>query len=87
MKGVLDRIEEDRYAVILLEEHNREVILPKDQLPSGSEVHDWFRITMEGDTVTSITLDEKTTQAEEAKTEDMMKKLRAKSKGSKFKRR
>jgi PBP1b-binding outer membrane lipoprotein LpoB len=44
------------------------------------------QITIENDKITSIILDEQTTQSEKEKVEDLMSKLRSKSKGSKFKK-
>jgi hypothetical protein len=46
----------------------------------------YFEITIEDDKITSLKLDEQTTLSEQDKVENMMTKLRSKSKGSKFKK-
>ena len=86
MKGYLDRIEDLQFAVILVEEINKEFIFQKDELPEGTTVKSYFDLTIENDKITSIKLNEETTNAEQQKVDDMMSKLRSKSKGSKFKK-
>lgn len=86
IKGYLDRIEDNQFAVILVEEMKKEFILPKDELPEGSKEKSYFDITIENDTITSMKLDEQTTLSEQKKVDDMMTTLRSKSKGSKFKK-
>lgn len=86
MKGYLDRIEDNQYAVILVEEMKKEFIIPKEDLPQGSKENSFFEITIENEKITSILLDEQATLSEQEKVDDMMTKLRSKSKGSKFKK-
>lgn len=86
MKGYLDRIEDNKFAVILVEEINKEFILPKDELPEGSVAQTYFDVTIEHDKIVSLTPNEQTTSSEQEKVEDMMAKLRSKSKTSKFKK-
>jgi hypothetical protein len=86
IKGYLDRIEDNQYAVILVEEMKKEFIIPKEDLPSGSKENSYFEITIENEKITSIELDEQTTLTEQEKVDDMMKRVRSKSKGSKFKK-
>jgi hypothetical protein len=86
MKGFLDRIEDQQFAVILVEELNQEFILPKDKLPSGSTERSYFDVTVENGQITFITWNEQETTAQQQKVDDMMEKLRSKSKGSKYKK-
>jgi Protein of unknown function (DUF3006) len=86
MKGYLDRIDDNKYAVILVEETKKQFVLPKEELPEGSAEKSYFDLTIENDRITSITLDEETTFSEQKKVDDLMEKLRSKSKGSKFKK-
>jgi hypothetical protein len=86
IKGYLDRIEDNQYAVILVEEMKKEFIIPKEYLPQGSKEDSYFEIIIENEKITSIELDEQTTLSEQEKVDDMMTKLRSKSKGSKFKK-
>ncbi|SDN48705.1 DUF3006 family protein [Bacillus sp. OK048] len=86
IKGYLDRIEDNKFAVILVDEIKKEFIVPTVQLPEGSKVNSYFELTIENEKITSITLDEQTTFSEQKKINEMMTKLRSKSKGSKFKK-
>ncbi|MFG6146993.1 DUF3006 domain-containing protein [Halobacillus sp. B23F22_1] len=86
MKAVFDRLEEEKYAVLLVEAHNKELVLDKDILPEGSKPNDWFEVTIEEDQVTSIKRDPEATAAQEKKVKDKRKRLKEKSKGSRFKR-
>jgi Protein of unknown function (DUF3006) len=86
IKGYLDRIEDNRFAVILAEEIKKEFIIPIEDLPEGSKEKSYFEISVENDKITSMKLDEQTTQTEQEKVNELMSKLRSKSKGSKFKK-
>ncbi|MEH6995677.1 DUF3006 domain-containing protein [Neobacillus drentensis] len=86
IKGYLDRIEDNQFAVILVEEMKKEFIIPKENLPQGSKENSYFEITIENEKITSMKLDAQTTVSEQEKVDEMMTKLRSKSKGSKFKR-
>jgi hypothetical protein len=86
MKGVLDRIEDNKFAVILVDELRKEFVIPKDQLPDGTKPNAWLDLTITDDNITSVRLNKEATSVEEEKVENMMNKLRSKSRGSKFKR-
>jgi len=86
MKGVLDRIEDNDMAVILIEEINKVLIIPLHELPSGSKENTWFHIEKKGETFEVISIDSKTTDQEADKSADVMKKLREKRKDSKFRK-
>jgi hypothetical protein len=86
IKGYLDRIEDNQYAVILVEEMKKEFIVPKEDLPQGSKENSYFEITIENEKITFLKLDEHTTISEQEKVNAMMTELRSKSKGSKFKK-
>jgi hypothetical protein len=86
IKGYLDRIEDNQFAVILVEEMKKEFIIPKKDLPKGSKENSYFEITIENEKITSLKLDEQTTLSEQEQVDEMMTKLRSKSIGSKFKK-
>ena len=85
MKGILDRIEDGRHAVILVEEEGVELVLPANLLPEGSQVNSWFTIDAENGQL-AVTLDEETSNAKSVQAEELMTRLRTKKKGSRFKR-
>lgn len=85
MKGILDRIEDDLYAVILVEEEGLELVLPANRLPAGSEVNSWFTIDTENGQL-AVTLDHETSFIKEKQAAEMTARLRKKSKESRFKR-
>lgn len=86
MKGMLNRIE-DGWAVILIEEEQKEFLLPLSQLPEGSQVNSWFEIELDGEKLCSISLDEESRAVKEKEVRDLRRKLRRRSGGSRFKRR
>lgn len=85
MKGILDRIEDGRHAVILVEEEGIELVLPANRLPEGSQVNSWFTIDAENGQL-AVTLDEETSIAKAEQAEELMTRLRTKKKRSRFKR-
>jgi hypothetical protein len=84
--GYLDRIEDNKFAVILVEEIKKEFLIPKTELPEGSPVGSYFQLTIETDQITSMKLDKQSTMTEQKKVDNLMSKLRSNSKGSKFKK-
>ncbi|WP_203340571.1 DUF3006 domain-containing protein [Planococcus beijingensis] len=85
MKGILDRIEDGRHAVILVEEEGVELVLPANRLPEGSQVNSWFTIDAENGQL-AVTLDEEASIAKTGQAEELMTRLRTKKKRSRFKR-
>ncbi|WP_067726080.1 DUF3006 domain-containing protein [Oceanobacillus damuensis] len=85
MKGILDRFEGDK-AVILVEENKTELIVEKSELPPGSKVNTVLLVEENNGEYTILSVDTASTQAEAQKSSDLMAKLRAKSSGSKFKK-
>ncbi|WP_077618200.1 DUF3006 domain-containing protein [Bacillus sinesaloumensis] len=86
MKGYVDRIEDNQHAVILVEEINKEFIIPINKLPADISPGAYVDLTIENETITSIKKNEDETNSQQQKVEDMMSKLRKKSSGSKFKK-
>ncbi|WP_018922941.1 DUF3006 domain-containing protein [Salsuginibacillus kocurii] len=54
VRGVIDRIEDGRYAVILVEELQHEFVVEKEKLPAGAKEGDWLWLELEEDKVQSI---------------------------------
>lgn len=86
MKGVLDRFADQNKAVILIEQLNKELIVTRDQLPEGSKEGDWLHLEKTNETFKVVAIDEEKTLEQTKKSLDLRDQLRAKRKGSKFKR-
>lgn len=86
MKGVLDRFEDNNLAVILIEETNQTLNIPTDELPPNSKEGTWFTIEERNGEFHIVSIDTEMTNRQTQKSNDLLKKLRAKSNDSKFKR-
>ena len=80
IKGYLDRIEDNNKAVILVEELNKEYVVPVTELPDGSAPKTWFNLVIIQDQITSIEKDAEKTNSEYEKMMDLLAKLRSKNK-------
>jgi len=78
VKGVLDRFE-NNIAVILIEEVNQELMVPKKNLPNKSYEGTWFLISITTDGFHILHIDKETTQTEKEKSLKLLKKLKNKS--------
>lgn len=84
-KGVIDRFEEN-LAVILIEAEKKELIIDVAKLPEGAKPGIWLKLKQLENEEWLIEIDLETTEVESNKTSDLLSKLRAKSKVSKFKK-
>lgn len=73
-KGVLDRFEQNQ-AVILIEELNKEMIIPMSELPSGSIENTWFDIEINDGAIGNIQVDCRTTMEELERVRGLMRVL------------
>lgn len=85
MKGILDRFEGNQ-AVILIEETKEELLVIKEDLPRGSAKNTIFNLAKENGSYTIVDIDFAQTKAARKTSSSLMDQLRAKNKGSKFKR-
>lgn len=83
LKGVLDRIEDGKKAVILIEHINHELVISVDELPKGTQVDTWLNIEKVDGDYQIHSIAEETTVSQQEKTAHLMKKLRARSKREK----
>lgn len=74
--AVIDRIEEGRLAVLLVEPEEREWIVPIEELPPDAQAGDWLRIRVEDDRLVHARVDPERTQAVAARIQDKMALLR-----------
>lgn len=78
-RGVLDRIEDERLAVILIEDMNKEIVLPILALPKGSKEGIWLLMTFEpSNNEWIITIDDDKTNRYRKKSFQLMETLRLK---------
>lgn len=74
LRGVLDRFEKN-VAVILFEDIDQELIIPRDQLPNGSVENTWFSIKYHTNGYKIISIDKEKTKKEKKKSLKLLKKL------------
>ncbi|MBM7096261.1 MULTISPECIES: DUF3006 domain-containing protein [Alteribacter] len=83
-QAVLDRIEDGQWAVLLVGEEEKEVILPIQKVPPKSKEGDWFIVTFVEDTVSSVVLDEEKTTSMQSSIQSKLQQLK-KKKQSRYK--
>lgn len=74
-QAVIDRIE-DGIAVILLGEAERQVNVPRKQLPKGAREGHWLKVEMAGDQIMRIELDREATETARKLIEEKFERLR-----------
>lgn len=79
-KAVVDRIVDGAHAVLLVEDEEREYVVPVAKLPSGTTEGSHVRIKILNDDVTKIEEDPKETLSAEQRMKDKMAQLRKRSK-------
>lgn len=85
MKGILDRIEDNQLAIILMEEERKEIAIPYKELPKGSTINTYFDVTSK-DGVYHLKINESETRKQSKRTSDLMQQLQKRKSNSKFKR-
>ncbi|QTM98991.1 DUF3006 family protein [Sediminibacillus dalangtanensis] len=86
MKGMLDRIEDEKFAVILVEEEGKEFVIDVRLLPKGVKVNDWLEFTVQEGDIANIRIDKRKTSNRQENSEALRDQVRSRSRGSKFKR-
>ncbi|SDN22669.1 DUF3006 family protein [Alkalicoccus daliensis] len=81
----LDRIEDNQYAVLIVDELNREYIMPVDQLPENAEEGTRGNVQIEDDKAVSFVEDKQATVSAKDRI-SQKKELLKKKKRSEFKR-
>ncbi|MDT8860110.1 DUF3006 domain-containing protein [Alkalihalobacillus sp. MEB130] len=87
VKGVLDRIIDDKYGVILVESLQKEFVVHSSFLPNGSIEGTWLNIEIEGDTIQHIEIDYHETAKAESRIAAKLQHLKISQRGSQFRRR
>lgn len=84
VKAVLDQIVDENYAVLLIGEEEKEFIIAKDKLPVNVEEGSWLLLTIIGDQISDIMVDQEETYKASQRIRDKMALLR-KRQGSQYK--
>ena len=85
-QAVLDRIVDGEKATILVESIGKEYVLNVSELPKGAKEGSLLDIELTNNTITTIAINHERTEEVSKKVTDQLNAIRAKSKGSKFKR-
>jgi hypothetical protein len=75
-QAVIDRIEDDRLAVLLVGQDERELLVPLDRLPAGARAGNWLRVQLDQDRLIDAELDEAQTRAAAERIQDKLALLR-----------
>jgi hypothetical protein len=87
VQGVLDRIEDNKFGVILVEELKKEFVIPKEKLPKGINDGAWLSLVIDSnDEIQSIEINQEKTDQVQQRINVKLDRIRKKSTGSKFKR-
>lgn len=81
----LDRFTDDGYALMLVENLNKQFHVPTSLLPEGSVAGIWFLVEVQGEEITSLEIDENKTTNMKTDIDNTMQRLQSKKK-SRFKR-
>ncbi|GAE25627.1 hypothetical protein JCM9140_1634 [Halalkalibacter wakoensis JCM 9140] len=87
VKGVMDRIVDQKKAVILVESLKKEIVIDQSKLPSGSKVGTWFQLEIKDEVVQTIEIDEAETKSRRRGIADKLQQVKASQKQSRFQRR
>lgn len=75
VSAVLDRMEDNDKAVLLMEDEEKEWVVKRNVLPSGARTGEWFDVYFQGPNEYRILQNEKHTEKMEKKIEGLRKNL------------
>jgi hypothetical protein len=75
-RAVIDRIEDGRYAVLLVGDIEREHVLPLSSFPFSVRPGLWLKVQFDNDVLVSAVADETYTKEVEERVSDKLKQLR-----------
>jgi len=76
-KAVIDRIEEGKYAVLLVGKREVEKVVPVEHLPQGAGAGSWLKVRVMPAGVTDMLLDEEETMAAQTRVRSKLEMLRS----------
>lgn len=84
--GYIDRIEEERFAVVLVDSLGKEFTVDVSRLPEGVMAGSYVRLTLADGEIGKMMVDEKKTASMEQEIADKLQRLKSRSPRSRFKR-
>lgn len=84
--GYIDRIEEGRYAVLLVEALAKEIIVDVSELPEGAKEGTYLKVTLIDGDVQRMTINQKETDKMEQEIKEKLQRIQSRSRKSRFKR-
>lgn len=81
-QGVLDRITNNQYGTILIEQLNKEFIINKSELPAGAKEGTWFDLVIENEEIKSLSINEELTKVRKQTIEEKLAKLKSRSRSN-----
>lgn len=85
--GYVDRIEEERFAVVLVESLGKEFVVDVSELPEIAEEGSYLTVTLMNGEVCGLALNQQETESMEQEIEKKLQRIKSKSNTSRFKRR
>lgn len=80
MKAVIDRIEDGKHAVLILNGNGEQKVISVDDLPAGADEGTWLQVEFDGDDITSIIIDEEETGKRSERISSKMDELKKRKK-------
>ena len=80
MKAVIDRIEDKKHAVLILNGDGEEKVVSVADLPDGAEEGTWLKVKFDGDDIKSIEIDEEETEERSERIGNKMDQLKKRKK-------
>ena len=81
-QGVLDRITDNQYGTILVEDLNKEFILNKSELPADAKDGTWFDLVIENEEIKSLIINQELTELRKQTIEEKLAKLKNRSRSN-----
>lgn len=85
-KGIIDRIEDGQYAVILIDRLQKEFVLPVAELPFGSKEGSIISIELSGSSIRVLSIEEDETIKAKVAIDERVDSLKKSSRKSRFSR-
>jgi hypothetical protein len=79
MKAYLDRIVDNKHAIILVGDDEKEFIVPKEQLPESCTTGMWLQVKVDAGSITEIHIDHDETDQTAKRIQDKLAQLRKNS--------